>query len=88
MDLLVKLGVLGATPFVVQFLLDELNWKHVLAIVVGAVLAVLLALYQAAIPTDPLAWFFLVLNGGIQGAMATAGVALGFKVAEKFGGTK
>lgn len=88
MDTLAQLGIIGATPFVVQFFLDDFSWKHAFAIVVGAVLAILLAIYQGALPADFFTWFFTALNGAIQGAMATAGVSLGFKIAEKVGGSQ
>jgi hypothetical protein len=95
MDTLLTIGVAGATPFVVQFLLDFRNngqmiepsrrTKMTLSILTGGILAILIALRQGVFPEAPLEQFFIILDGLINGALATGGVALGFKVAEKIG---
>lgn len=106
MDTLVKIGVAGATPFVLQFLMDYLtngnSWaislrtKMGLSVCIGGLLGPLIKLYEIyqstlvdnAVPVlfpSGLGWFFTTLNGGISGAIATAGVALTFRVAEKAG---
>ncbi len=87
MDLLAKVGIVVAIPLVVQFIKDDFDKNHALAIAVGAALAVLLALYTNAIPETAIGWVWVVCNGGIAGAMATAGVSVGFEVANKIGGT-
>ncbi len=99
-----QIGVAGATPFVLQFILDFLSngnssqtsvrEKMGLSIITGGVLGVLMQLYALGHPTTELItqassglhWFFVVVDGCISGAMATAGVSLALKVAGRIGG--
>lgn len=93
MQTLITLGVAGATPFVLQFVMDFLTNGHsediglrtkmLLSILTGGILAMLIALKQGTFPPEIIDEFFVILDGCISGAMATGGVALGFKVAEK-----
>lgn len=87
MDILAKIGVVAATPLVVQFIMDDLDIKHVIAMLVGAGLSCALALYTNVIPADLIGWVWVLVNGAVAGAMATGGVGLGFKVADRMGGT-
>lgn len=99
MQALATLGVLAATPLVVQFLLQAAlteeqrkklddRIKIVLSVLTGGVLAVLLSLYTEA-------WFLLtgiqqvwvVLNGLIDGAMGAGAMGIGLKVAERMSST-
>lgn len=104
METLMQIGVAGATPFVLQFVLDfltngdssqiTLRGKMALSILTGGVLGILMHLYSMGHPTtelarqatDALNWFFVVVDGCISGAMATAGVSLALKVADRIGG--
>lgn len=88
MELLMKLGVVGATPFVVQFLLDELTYKHLVAMGVGVVLSFVIAFNNAALPVDFMTWAQLIMTGLADGAIASAGVAMAFKVSDKVGGLR
>ena len=93
MDTLVKLGAAGATPFVVEYILNLLgqdtkislaSWmKNVISLCVGVVLAFLIAVQQKALPVDFSGYIALLVNGIVSGAMATAGVSLLYTAAGK-----
>jgi len=105
METLLTIGVAGATPFVLQFLLDYITAgdssqisariKMSLSVLTGGVLGILIQLYlmsrgiaeygNLSVVLDPnaIGWFFVALNGCIDGAVATAGVSLVLKVASK-----
>ena len=92
MDALTQLGVVGATPFVVQFLLDaapdlaakmDAGQKRVLSIAVGAVLGFLLYYQSGGVLALSPALYIAVVEGAIDGALATAGVSLVGKLAKK-----
>lgn len=91
MEALATLGVAAATPIVLQFILVLLftpeqrqkiqeRLRIALSLAIGGVLAVLLAIYQDIIPADMRGWFFLALNGVIDGGISAGAVSLGFKV--------
>jgi hypothetical protein len=96
MEALSTLGVAGSTPFVVQFLLDLFPGvsakmgafeKRTLSILTGAVLGVLLHVYTGGSLTLTPELYTAVINGAVDGALATAGVSLVHKVAKKAGAT-
>ena len=85
METLVKIGAAGATPFVLQFLMDfimngntqqiSLRTKMLLSVAVGAILGLLIPLYESTrpdlymdfiLPANGLQWFFTILDGGFM----------------------
>jgi hypothetical protein len=96
MHVLATIGAAGATPLVLQFLLDYIygpgnatqvsfRAKINLSILVGIVLSFLLALKTLTFPTDPTGILFLAIDGGFQGVLATGAVSLGLKIADRIG---
>lgn len=95
MEALKTMGVLVATPMVVQFILQALltgaqraaldnRIKILLSVVMGAVLAVLLSLYtEAWLTLVGIQYLWVVLNGFVDGALAAGAMGLILKTAER-----
>ncbi len=95
MEALKTMGVLVATPLVVQFFLQTIltdaqraaldnRIKILVSVAMGAVLAVLLSLYtEAWFALVGIQYLWVVLNGFIDGALAAGAMGLILKTAER-----
>ena len=92
METLIKLGAAGATPFVVQWLLDlwpaytsklPAGLVRLLAVVVGAALGVVIFAHEGGILELGNELYLAAFNGGVDGAIATAAVSLVGTIATK-----